>query len=109
MAKRAKGGMVNLNNDPDGTREGGKMSVVSGKKSVVALGKKTSSDGFAAGGTIAAKKEGGAVAKKEGGAISGASSAPSLAKRARGGRAPFSSANSMTQRTGASNDGHEGE
>jgi hypothetical protein len=112
MKKRAKGGMVNLNDDPDGERAPGKINTVSGKKTVLALGKKTSSGGFANGGATVGKKAGGAVpARKEGGAISGAASTPSLAKRARGGaaKAPFSSAGSTQDREGSGKSGHEGE
>lgn len=93
------------------------------RASVKSEAAKTSSSGFARGGAMKAKteaedkqedaseerKRGGYVKKKEGGAIAGAGAAPSLAKRARGGRtsAPFSSARSMTDRAGSSSSGHE--
>lgn len=69
--------------DTNGKREGGHMNVVSGKKTVLAAAKKTSSSGF---------KDGGGVAH-----------------RARGGRtsAPFSSAGSASARSGSSTSGHE--
>jgi hypothetical protein len=87
----AKGGKFG---DTNGRREPGKINVVSGKKTVLAAAKKTSSSGF-----------------KEGGAISGAGSTPTLAHRARGGRtsAPFSAAGSSSARSGSSTSGHEGE
>ncbi len=119
--------------DVDGTKEMGKFHKIDSAAKAARLGTKTSSDGFARGG--AAKKAGGGgidedglarspsdaddagrkrggSAKKAGGAVAGAKAAPSLAKRARGGRTgnqPFSGATSMTDRAGSANSGHEGE
>jgi hypothetical protein len=102
--KRAKGGGAFGGKgfkDADGEREPGAFHKLDKAAPTTKAGSKTSSGGFAKGGT----------AKAEGGAIAGAASAPSLAKRARGGRTgqPFSGANSMTDRVGSSSSGHEGE
>jgi hypothetical protein len=100
--KRAKGGAFGgaKFKDTDGEKEPGTFRKLDKAAKVSELGTKTSSDGF---------KRGGAAHRKDGGMVGGSAPAPSLAKRARGGRtsAPFSSAGTMSSRTGSSTSGHE--
>lgn len=100
-AARKRGGAAAMK-ETNGKREPGTFKKFDGAATVSKLGTKTTSDGFA---------KGGPAKRKDGGAIDGASSAPTLAKRARGGRtsAPFSNVHAPKMRQGSSSSGHEGE
>lgn len=99
--QRKRGGMVNLGDDPDQTREGGHLRVFTPNSKVAEAGQKTKSEGFARGG----------AKRAAGGAIAGSAPAGRGDRRARGGRtgSPFSAARSMSERDGSSSSGHEGE